>query len=98
MATRLNSPNQPGVLHFVTLNVRDRKRAFGRLDYANMVIRELRYECDRHPATLVAYVVMPDHVHFLIGLQDGKTTRFLARFKPGVTLKLDALAAQHQRL
>ncbi len=97
MSTRLNSPNDEGVLHFVTLSVRDRKRAFVRPEYAQMVLRELRYECDRHPSTLAAYVVMPDHVHLLIGPQDGKVTRFLARFKPGVTLKLDALAASHQR-
>ncbi len=97
MAQRLNSPDLSGALHFVTLNVRDRKRAFARAGYAEMVLCELRFECDRHPATLAAYVVMPDHLHFLIGPQDGKVSRFLARFKPGVTLKLDALATQNAR-
>jgi len=97
MSTRLNSPDYLGVLHFVTLNVRDRKCAFARPEYAQMVLRELRYECNRHPATLAAYVVMPDHMHFLFGPEDGQVTRFLARFKPGVTLKLDALSTQNNR-
>jgi putative transposase len=97
MAERLNSPDSEGVLHFVTLNVRDRKAAFRRPAYATMVLQELRFECDRHPAILAAYVVMPDHLHFLLGPQDGELKRFLARFKPGVTLKLDALASQNGR-
>lgn len=95
MAQRINTvdtPDDPCLLHFVTLNVRDRKKAFGRPEYAAMVLRELRFECDRHPATLVAYVAMPDHLHFLFGPSDGLVRRFLARFKPGVTLKIDALA------
>jgi putative transposase len=97
MSTRLNSPDSEGVLHYVTLNVRDRKAAFRRPEYAELVLRELRFECDRHPAALVAFVVMPDHIHFLFGPEDGQVKRFLARFKPGVTLKLDALAAHNGR-
>ena len=97
MSQRLNSPDQLGVLHFVTLNVRERKAAFRRSEYAQMVLQELRFECDRHPARLVAYVVMPDHLHLLLEPQDGKLTRFLKRFKPGITLKLDALAQANGR-
>jgi putative transposase len=41
---------------------------------------------------------MPDHLHFLFGPQDGAVKRFLARFKPGVTLKLDALAMESGRI
>ena len=98
MAQRLNSPDQPGTLHYVTLNVRDRKEAFRRSEYAWMVLHELRFECDRHPARLLAYVVMANHLHFLFEPEDGKLTRFLSRFKPGVTLKLDALCKRHERL
>lgn len=97
MAQRFNSPDCEGVLHFVTLNVRERKSAFRRPEYAEMALRELRFECDRHPARLIAYVVMPDHLHFLFGPQDGVMTRFLKRFKPGVTLKLDAMALEQGR-
>ncbi len=96
MAQRLNAPDLLGVYHFVTLNVRDRERAFARDEYAKIVMRELRYECNRHPATLAAYVVMPDHAHFLIGPQDGKLSRLLSRLKPGITLKLDALALKNK--
>ena len=97
MAQRLNSPDQKSVLHYVTLNVRERRKAFSRPEYAELVLRELRFECDRHPARLIAYVVMPDHLHFLLWPDDGLLSRFLARFKPGVTLKIDALAQANER-
>jgi len=41
---------------------------------------------------------MPDHLHFIAALQDGLLSRFLARYKPGVTLKLDALANEAGRV
>jgi len=98
MSTRLNSPDAEGVLHYVTLNVRERKAAFRHPEYARMILDLLRFECNRHPATLAAYVVMPDHIHFLFGPQDGQVTRFLARFKPNATRNIDALAAQENRV
>lgn len=97
MARRLNSVDLVGNLHFVTVNVRDRKTPFTRPEYAQMILNLLRFECDRHPATLVAYVAMPDHLHFLIGPEDGEVSRFLRRFKPNGTRNLDALAAQNGR-
>jgi putative transposase len=98
MAKRLNSPDCTGVLHFVTVNVRDRRCPFCRPEYARMAIEQLRFECDRHPAALVGYVAMPNHLHFIIGPTDGKLTRFLARFKPNVTRNLTALVLEQHRL
>ncbi len=97
MSTRLNSPDSEGVLHYVTLNIRERKTVFNRPEYASMILDLLRFECDRHPATLVAYVAMPDHLHFLFGPRDGKVARFLSRLKPNATRNIDALAAQNNR-
>ena len=97
MARRRNPPDMEGTLHFVTLNIRERKTAFSRPEYAEMALQLLRYECDRHPATLVAYVAMPDHLHFLFGPQDGQVQRFLARFKPNATRNLDSIARLNGR-
>ena len=95
MAKRFNTPDCAGVYHYVTLNIRERRKPFLRSHYACMALEELRHECDRHPAKLAAYVVMPDHLHFLAWLSDGALSRFLRRYKPGVTLKLDSLATAH---
>ena len=63
-----------------------------------MILRLLRFECNRHSATLAAYVAMPNHLHFLIGPQDGQVKRFLARFKPNATRNLDAIARDKGRI
>ena len=100
MGTRLNSPDFTGVIHYVTLKTRDKALAFRRPEYALLAVERLRFEADRHPAQLLAYVVMPDHLHFLLAPTDGKLTRFLARFKPGLTLAFDDLskAGRHERI
>ena len=100
MGTRLNAPDAQGVIHYVTLKARDKTKAFRRPEYARLTIERLRAEADRHPAQLLAYVVMPDHLHFLLAPGDGKMTRFLARFKPGLTLAFDDLSREleHERI
>jgi hypothetical protein len=40
---------------------------------------------------------MPDHLHFIVFLQDGQLTRLLARYKPAVTVKLYNLSSQAGR-
>lgn len=97
MGQRLNLPDAAGVLHFVALSVRERKRAFARAEYANLAVEMLRFECDRHPVQLVAYVVGHNHIHFIVCLADGTLTKFLSCYKPGVTLQLDALAQSNER-
>ena len=94
---RLNSPDRVGVYHYLTLNVRDRKTAFRRPEYTEMLARLLRYECDRHPAKLAAFVIMPDHLHALLDLEDGQLSRFLKRFKSNATRNLDHFIKQNER-
>jgi REP element-mobilizing transposase RayT len=51
-----------------------------------MVLQELRHSCDTFPGKLVAYVVMPDHLHFIVGIDDGRLSVFVAQFKSAVTI------------
>jgi len=99
MSQRFNRPDESGVLHYVTLNVRERRQAFARPAYALAVLESLRAACDSYPAKLVAYVAMPNHLHFIVNPQDGALSRFLSRFKPAATKRINALAASanHER-
>lgn len=56
MAKRYNTPDAAGVLHFVTLSVRDKRKAFSREQFADACLNELRNTCDQSPAKLIAYV------------------------------------------
>lgn len=86
MAKRFNRGDQIGVLHYVTLKVRERNSIFFQDPYIHAVLTSLRQHCDEHPARLIAYVGMPDHLHFINNPRDGKILHFLGQFKPAATL------------
>ncbi len=83
---RFNRGDRAGVLHFITINTRGKAKAFLQDVFARMVLYKLREFCDRHPAKLIAYVVMPDHMHCIINPRDGRVLFFLSQFKPATTL------------
>lgn len=98
MAQRYNAPDNADVLHYVTLKVRDRRRAFGSDTYAHLALDQLRISCDNHPAEITAYVVMPDHLHFILRLADGRLSRFLSSYKSKVTGRVMELAEDQKHL
>lgn len=89
---RFNYPDRPAVLHYITINIRDKRKAFVRDAFARVALELLREYCDRHPAKLHAYVVMSDHLHFVFNPRDGKCTRFLRQYKPAVTQAIADMA------
>ena len=93
---RLIRNNKQGVLHFLELNVRDGRAAFRSDLCARLAVSLLRQYCDRHPAKLAAYVVMPTHIHSIINPHDGDAIRFVRDYKAAMTLAIDKLAEEYQ--
>ena len=89
---RFNRLNRVAVLHFLTIHVREGKQAFQREAYARAALAELHAACLAHPAKLVAYVVMPTHMHCVINPRDGDAIHFTGRYKSAVTLAVHAIA------
>ncbi len=96
MATRFNRGNRAGVLHYLTLNVRERRRPFVRDCYARVLLEILREHCDRHPARLVAYGVQLDHFHGIVNPRDGDIITFVRQYKADVTKAVAQIAADLQ--
>jgi len=88
MGVRFNRKDCPGVLHYVTLNIRERRPLFRWEEYARMILYKLHEQCQEHPAKLIAYVAMLEHLHYIINPRDGQLTRFLAQFKPSTSLAM----------
>ena len=63
--------------------MRDCKQAFRAEVFAQLALTELRFECDRHPAKLLAYVIMPEHIHLLANFEDGKVSRLSGAVQTG---------------
>jgi REP element-mobilizing transposase RayT len=96
MTERFNRSGREGVLHYVTINIRDRRKAFISAANALAACLELRRHCDEYPARLIAYVVMPEHLHLIVNPRDGDINRFLSQFKPAVTGRVAEIAIEQQ--
>ena len=94
---RLNRQGREGVLHYFTINVRDGAHAFAQDAYARAAATVLRAQCNRYPARLIAYVVMPTHLHGIANPRDGDIEHFLSTFKPAVTRMVEAIARESKQ-
>ena len=62
---RVSIQNQ---VYLVTTVIRDRQPLIGSLYAGRIVVRALQYAAERGHATTLAFVVMPDHLHWLLSL------------------------------
>ncbi len=56
-----------GHLHFVTFSCYRRQKLLGRVGARNLFVKVLGSVRSRYGFALVGFVVMPEHVHLLIG-------------------------------
>jgi len=81
MARKWSNQNLPGVLHFITGNISHRAPVFKQEACCRCfldVCAELR---DEWPCKLIAYVLMPDHIHLLVNPRDGRIKEFVGKLK-----------------
>jgi len=62
--------NQEG-LHFITFAVVDWVDVFTRKQYREILIESLDYCCKEKGLRLFAWVIMSNHVHFIVSAQEG---------------------------
>jgi len=55
-------------VYLITIVTRNRQPLFGRLYSGRIVVQAFRYAAESDRAVTLAYVVMPDHVHWLMSL------------------------------
>ncbi|MDA0376582.1 MAG: transposase [bacterium] len=59
-------PDQSDSLFFVTTNIKNRKKLFDNPTYAREAIDALYRVQEQHPFFLHGFVIMPDHCHLLL--------------------------------
>ena len=78
---RRNRVSLPGQVYFLTTNTNERNPLFRRFDLARIVVQTMRdLEVAGHVRSL-AYVVMPDHLHWLIILRSQSLERVVWKLK-----------------
>ncbi len=81
MARKWSNQNLPGALHYVTGNVRNRIPAFKRDDCCLVLLKVFRDLLHDSPSKLIAYVLMPEHIHLIVNPKDGRIQEFIGKLK-----------------
>jgi len=81
MARKWSNQNLPGALHYVTGNLLDRRRVFTHELYFNAFIEPCAKLMKDWPCKLIAYVLMPDHLHMIVNPRDGQIIEFTGKLK-----------------
>jgi putative transposase len=72
-----------GQIYLVTTVTRNRARLFTNLYVGRIVVRTLHCQEIAADATTLAYVVMPDHLHWLVQLRPGRNLSELVQLAKG---------------
>ena len=65
--------SSPGQVYHVVTTAKGRQPIFRRLDYARIVIQAMKTQASQNKAQTLAFVLMPDHLHWLIQLHGDYT-------------------------
>ncbi|WP_369989101.1 REP-associated tyrosine transposase [Pseudomonas xanthosomatis] len=81
--------SEPGRIYLLTTITHQRRPLFSDLRYARLVIQQLRQSDIEQTSKSLAWVVMPDHLHWLIELQEVTLATLMRRLKSrtGIALR-----------
>lgn len=95
---RLGRFSEPGRLYLLTTVTRNRTPLFKHLYYARAVIQQLRLTARHRQCQSLAWVLMPDHLHWLITLGPSSLGELMREFKSHSSCALYRQGAEHQRI
>jgi REP element-mobilizing transposase RayT len=72
---------EPNRIYLLTTNTLDRKPIFADFALGRLVVHQFRRAQDLGLANSLAWVVMPDHFHWLIELQSGSLSELMQKTK-----------------
>ena len=84
-ALRIGRFSEVARVYLVTTVTHDRHPLFADLPSARLAIRELRKADENGSSKTLAFVVMPDHLHWLFELNDKSLPGVVGRVKAGVS-------------
>ena len=87
--------SEPGRLYMLTTITHQRKPLFRDFHHARLVVKHLRVSDDIQDCQSLAWVVMPDHLHWLIELKGTTLATLMRRFKSRSSLALHQAGVKH---
>lgn len=92
MARKWSNQNLAGALHFVTGNVIDRLPIFKRDNCCESFLKVFRDLLRDWPCKVIAYVLMPDHIHLIVNPKDGRIREFIGKLKGQSAMRIIEVA------
>ncbi len=85
--------DKQGNTYFITTTVINFIKVFSiSNEFCNVIINSLKYLIKEHKASLIAYVVMPNHLHLILLLPEGESiSNFMRDFKRHTSVKIKEL-------
>ena len=73
--------SESGRIYYVTTTTYQRRKIFADLTIARQVVRALHQEDESNQVVTLAYVLMPDHLHWLLQLKEAGLSAVVGRIK-----------------
>ena len=90
MVRKWSNQNLPGALHYITANFLDRQRVLIEERYFKAFIEPCAKSLRDWPCRLIAYALMPDHIHMIVNPRDGRIKEFTGKLKAFALSRLSA--------
>ncbi|EIK96558.1 hypothetical protein PMM47T1_11542 [Pseudomonas sp. M47T1] len=88
--------SEPGGFYLLTVVTHERDKVFADWRIGRLLVTELR-AAEQH-AQSVAWVVMPDHLHWLVALREGTLAELMCRVKSRSSLRVNQALGGRGRL
>ena len=81
MARKWTNKDLAGALHYITGSSHERDKVFLTERYCLEFLQAVSELKETWPFKLIAYVLMPDHIHLIVNPRDGKITNLTGALK-----------------
>lgn len=85
-------------IYLLTATVEDREPIFAEFNLARLLVAELRTAHDDALVESLAWVVMPDHLHWLVALKHGSVSELMRRVKGRNAKRINPLLGRSGKL
>ncbi|RLU05592.1 transposase, partial [Pseudomonas prosekii] len=86
---RLGRWSEPGRGYLLTVVVHERRRIFSDWRLGRLLVAELRRAHDEQWVNSIAWVIMPDHLHWLVQLEQRSLAKLMQAIKSRSTLTIN---------
>ncbi|MDH4584534.1 transposase [Pseudomonas sp. BN415] len=90
--------SEPGRIYLLTTVTHERTPVFAQWSHGCLVAREIYAMRERHSLETLAYVLMPDHLHWLVQLQSGTLEQHVRRLKSRSAIALNSMKKSSGRV